>query len=117
MGGSANGCWAVMASSERWVIDESVAAKDRCVVPCNVILQHAPRGELPSGHPDRLLHPLDPAPRNPVGVLFVPEWHDLVFEQLIQVLGVDGIGVVVRGRPRDRPAVLAAVPLLPPAID
>ena len=92
----------------------------RNVKPLGVFLDHAMGIELRRYAADRLAHQLKPGERKFAVGLGVIERDDLVFEQLIETVGIDfalEFDAAAFDLGADGPAVVSVVALAPPAIE
>src|SRR2546425_5689197 len=86
------------------------------VIVRHVLPHHAPGGEVAAGHAQRVLHLVHPPERHVPRVAFVEQLHHFLFEQAVQLFGVDGVGVrAIRGG-GNGPPVPAIVPFRPPSV-
>src|SRR3989449_4475593 len=86
------------------------------VVLRDIIPHHALGGEPRARGAQRVPHLLRPAARDTLGITLVEQRHHLVFEQVVQLLGIGRIGVLPRRRRRNSPAVRPIVTLGPPPV-
>src|SRR5262245_6943450 len=72
-----------------FLVTNPVSPDRRDVELLGVLEDHPARGEMGSGDPDRVAHPVDPPERDALRVAVVEEGDDLLFEEPVEVLRVD----------------------------